>query len=51
MQQHFGEGRFVMEVPIDLPPNILSKLGIEAYTIRSGTYKVRETKDFVIIDV
>ncbi len=51
MQQYFSKGRFVMEVPIDLPPNILSKLGIEAYTIRSGTYPIRETKDFVIIDV
>lgn len=51
MQRYFGEGHFVMETPIDLPPSILGQLGIESYTICAGIYPVQETKDLVMVEL
>lgn len=51
MQQQFGHGQFVMNAPIDLPPGVLRRLGIGAYTIQAGTYAVQENENYVMVDV
>ncbi len=47
----FGQGRFIMPDAIDLPPDVLKRLGITFYRIHSGYYPVLENEHFIMIDL